>query len=1116
MMNTESVKKCLTLEGKQIYPMNIINDVHPTILLVDDSEMNLSLLEELIKINFRDARVFKATDGETGVRLAATHHPDVVLLDIKMPLVDGFQVCSQLRSNELTEGIPVVFLTAYDEAGYRIKALEAGASGFMTKPVDESELVAQIKTMQKLKAVMKHEKEEKHKLELLVAERTAALEKELAERRKAERILHESEEKFAVAFRTSSFMMAIFSLENGRFVEINESFQKILGYTISDLQDGEHPGLAICDEPAQYNAMIHDLQNGRRIEAKEMYLKTAGGNRVACSLSASTLKLQNSLFVLISIEDITERKKQERLLSDNEMQMRTLAENLPGFFYQLQVFSKDDIRVNHISKGVDRFGITAEEVLENPFCFFNIIRPEDFERLLKQNDDEVLKKNQYHEQFQVTTPDGRSKWIEVHDVPREEQDGSYIYNGYAFDITQRKAAQKKQAQSEEQFQKLIESLPVSVAIISLEGKVLYLNPQCKELFEIPEDFEYSLGTAFMYWVNPDDRMKWIKEIKDQGEVKNMLLHVKSFKGKEIWAYGSGLFVQYKNETCVLSTHQDITQVKKAQDDLRESEEKFSKAFKMSPYAITVSRMSDGKIIDVNDAFTLISGYTREEAIKDSAIYLKLWKNLDDRLKVVELLQQGKNVIGHEFEFRNKKGNTIIGSTSMQILTIGGEQCLVGSIEDITQRKRKERELQQSRRNFYSAFVSSPVALAISTISTGELKMVNDSYCNIMEYTEEQVIGKTVFDLNIYPEPSERNYLLDQMKSRKTARNFELPVTTGKGNRRILLASMEPIIYNDEDCIIATFIDITDRKMAEAALKNNYAILQMAATTARFGGWNVDPTADVCYWSDVVAEIHEMPFGYSPKVSEGISFYAPEHRQTITEAFTKCAQQGTGYDLELQIITSSKRKVWVRTIGQAVKDDNGKIVNIIGSFQDIDEQKKMVAALKESEQKFKSLADNAMVIISIISMEGKTRYLYVNKEWEKVTGYSSADLETVTPIGMAHPDLRDSILKNARNRMENKPAPNRYDTRIIAKNGDIVELDFSAVPIIYDNQPAILSAAIDITDRKRTEQELKERMDELERFHQLTVDRELNMIELKKEVNALLAKSGDKPKYRIVE
>ena len=114
---------------------------------------------------------------------------------------------------------------------------------------------------------------------------------------------------------------------------------------------------------------------------------------------------------------------------------------------------------------------------------------------------------------------------------------------------------------------------------------------------------------------------------------------------------------------------------------------------------------------------------------------------------------------------------------------------------------------------------------------------------------------------------------------------------------------------------------------------------MAGETARFGGWSVDLATNRSTWSDVVADIHEMPPGYSPKVEEGIAFYAPEWRERITQVFTACAEQGTPYDEELEILTRTGKRIWVRTIGQAVRNEQGIIVRVQGAFQDITERKR---------------------------------------------------------------------------------------------------------------------------------------------------------------------------------
>jgi PAS domain S-box-containing protein len=123
------------------------------------------------------------------------------------------------------------------------------------------------------------------------------------------------------------------------------------------------------------------------------------------------------------------------------------------------------------------------------------------------------------------------------------------------------------------------------------------------------------------------------------------------------------------------------------------------------------------------------------------------------------------------------------------------------------------------------------------------------------------------------------------------------------------------------------------------------LLQTAGRVTRLGGWSVDLQSMRVLWSDEVAAIHEMPPGYSPTVDEGIAFYAPEWRQRISEVFEACAREGTPYDEEMEILTGRGRRVWVRTVGEAIRDDSGTVVGVHGAFQEITPRKRAEEALR---------------------------------------------------------------------------------------------------------------------------------------------------------------------------
>jgi response regulator RpfG family c-di-GMP phosphodiesterase len=159
----------------------------PKILAIDDKPDNLITLKAVVRDALPGSAVVTAADGPQGLALAVAEDPDVILLDIVMPGMDGYEVCRRLKADDRTRHIPVIFLTALRaDRESRVRALEAGAEAFLTKPLDEVELTAQIRAMAKIKAAVLRTRRENERLAALVAERTAALEKELLERQRVE------------------------------------------------------------------------------------------------------------------------------------------------------------------------------------------------------------------------------------------------------------------------------------------------------------------------------------------------------------------------------------------------------------------------------------------------------------------------------------------------------------------------------------------------------------------------------------------------------------------------------------------------------------------------------------------------------------------------------------------------------------------------------------------------------------------------------------------------------------------------------------------------------------------------------------------------------------------
>nr|WP_320011486.1 PAS domain S-box protein [uncultured Desulfobulbus sp.] len=415
-------------------------------------------------------------------------------------------------------------------------------------------------------------------------------------------------------------------------------------------------------------------------------------------------------------------------------------------------------------------------------------------------------------------------------------------------------------------------------------------------------------------------------------------------------------------------------INQSTNKLRESEEKFRFLVKNSSDSLVIFN-ADGSQKYVSPASERITGFSVSELegrALDSIIHP------DDIANVMaawdEVLTNPKNVITVQYRHIHKTDGWVYSEAIAQsFLNEPAINGVIASVRDITKQKKTE-DLLRLRESYLSAMIENLPGLIWLKDTEGRFLTVNSKFANSCGLNDSQLlVGKT--DLDIWPKDLAKKYIADdaEILRSKTTLNKE-EVIFDKGQRRWFETFKTPISDN-QDIVIGSAgyaRDITERRRAEEALKSNYALLQIASETAKFGGWSVDLEKNICTWSDAVAEIHDMPFGYSPSVQEAIQFYAPKWRKKITQCFNSCAKEGNSYDEEMEIITQEGKHVWVRATGRAVKNEKEQIIKVQGSFQDITEKKQAEEALRESEEKLHSLfsAMTEMVVVHELVFDDK--------------------------------------------------------------------------------------------------------------------------------------------------
>ena len=257
-----------------------------------------------------------------------------------------------------------------------------------------------------------------------------------------------------------------------------------------------------------------------------------------------------------------------------------------------------------------------------------------------------------------------------------------------------------------------------------------------------------------------------------------------------------------------------------------------------------------------------------------------------------------------------------------------------------ERDTKDAALRASEERFRNTFAGSVTGMNVTNLE-GLYLEVNAAYCKMLGYTAQELCGMNIESF-IHPDDRHK-YQTEQRELQEGTRDSYMAERRYlvKGSGIAWIRTSVSALSDARGRTIARVDiaqDITLQRQAEEALLTSQRLLRIASKMTRQGAWQVDLPDRQQTWSEEVYAIHELPPNLTPSAAQGINYYAPECRDTIRALFEACVSNGTPYDAELQIITAKGRRVWVRTLGEAVRNPAGAIVAVQGAFQDIDLQK----------------------------------------------------------------------------------------------------------------------------------------------------------------------------------
>ena len=376
-------------------------------------------------------------------------------------------------------------------------------------------------------------------------------------------------------------------------------------------------------------------------------------------------------------------------------------------------------------------GYTAQEILT--MRFWDFVHPDhqafarEQDRKRRQGERRLMRY-----ELKVVTKAGTERWLDLSDaiiLLGEEPFGIIS----AADITERKQVEEELRESRELYALLTDTIPDVIIRTDLEGKITFVNDRTIEISGYSrDDLE---GRNVIHFVVDEERGRLLQ---NEALMTNERLGPQEYhlimKDRRIIPFEvNGDVLHDMDGTPCGTVHvcRDITARKMSEKMLRQSEEKFSKIFMLSPDCIAITRLADGLIIDTNHGFEEITGWKREIVIGSSFLDVLVWINRTDRDVMVDELKSDRDILHREFRFRRKDGTARTGIYSARPIRIADDACFIFSMRDITDWRR----LHEDRQKLEQQLSQAQKMEAIGTLAGGIAHDFNNILSAIMGYSE---------------------------------------------------------------------------------------------------------------------------------------------------------------------------------------------------------------------------------------------------------------------------------------------------------------------------------------------------------------------------------------------
>ena len=732
--------------------------------------------------------------------------------------------------------------------------------------------------------------------------------------------------------------------------------------------------------------------------------------------------------------------------------------NIPGVVWEVRIDPLTQARkTTFVSAYVEKMlGYTVEEWFASPGMGLRITHDDDRSRVEDKTHEILESKKKGEIEFRWIAKDGRVVWVEAHVTPILDRSGTVVgMRGSMLDITAQKLAEASSRGIAERNRAVLQAIPDLMFLQSRDGTYLDYHAHYKEdLLLPPEKFLWKN----MYDVLPlelADRFREKFNAAWESGGPQLLEYDLLMSGAQRWFEARIVRSGFNFLTIV----REITERKSIEEKLSQNRAQLNGIIESAMDAI-ITIDARRHVVMFNAAAERMFSYSRAEAIG---------KPIDNfvtqPLMVVDRDQFGFRPSGERFPIEASVSHTDLNGHTLTTLLL----------RDVTERRHAEEALRRSEEHFSKAFLANPQPMSLTVLDTGRYIDVNESFLAMSEYTREEVIGCTSVELRIWETTEHRAEFVRTLMQTGSVRNVETKFRTKRGEIRTLLSSAELLEINGELCLIVASSDITERMAAQLAIRESENRFRTLADSSPVLIWvnGLDGCEFVNRsYLDFVGRSMEdvMRMDWSTAIH-------PEDVDRYVGNYKRAFESQAAFEAPFRFRRADGEYRWFKSVGLPRFTADGAFIGYVGSSLDITDIKNVEEALRESEARFRYMADHAPVMIWVSGSDRQSTYF--NKNWLEFTGHSlDEELNDGWKVGL-HPDDSQRCVQTFESAFQTKES-----FRIVyrLRRADGVYrwvLDCGAPRFSSDGEfLGFIGSCIDITERKESEEALEKAHQEL--------------------------------------